>query len=319
MINKVDELEIDSLEKGKTHQMWLHLIDGPMADSLPIPVIIARGKTAGKTMGITAAVHGNEINGIPVIQKLMREIDATKLTGNIVAVPVVNLPSFIRKKRRFVDNVDLNHIMPGNKKGNASGVYAYRFFDKIIKNIDYLLDLHTASFGRINSYYIRADMRHGLTAKLAKLQNAQIIVHNPPADGTLRGAASALKIPSITLEVGNPNTFQKGVVRSSLTGIYNALIHLNMWDDVIDRTESPAVLCSNSYWIYTDKGGILSVIPQTAEIVEKGQKIAVLKDIFGNLVKEFYSPEKGIVIGKSVSPVNQSGGRILHLGIMKNK
>lgn len=319
MINKVDELEIDSLEKGKTHQMWLHLIDGPMADSQSIPVIIARGKTAGKTMGITAAVHGNEINGIPVIQKLMREIDATKLTGNIVAVPVVNLPSFIRKKRRFVDNVDLNHIMPGNKKGNASGVYAYRFFDKIIKNIDYLLDLHTASFGRINSYYIRADMRHGLTAKLAKLQNAQIIVHNPPADGTLRGAASALKIPSITLEVGNPNTFQKGVVRSSLTGIYNALIHLNMWDDVIDRTESPAVLCSNSYWIYTDKGGILSVIPQTAEIVEKGQKIAVLKDIFGNLVKEFYSPEKGIVIGKSVSPVNQSGGRILHLGIMKNK
>lgn len=314
----VREIDLESLERGRTHELWLHLIDDPLGNPVYIPVIVARGIDDGKTLGLTAAVHGNELNGIPVIQKLMREIDSSKLRGNIIAVPVVNVPSFARKKRRFIDNVDLNHIMPGNKKGNVSSVYAYRFFHKVIKNIDYLLDLHTASFGRINSYYIRADMRHKVTARLAKLQNAQIIVHNPPADGTLRGAASALNIPAITLEVGNPNLFQKGMIKNSLIGVYNALNYLGFLDGKVEKAPNPAVLCSSSYWIYTDTGGILTVLPEYAQILKKGEKIAVIKDIFGKVNKEYFAPENGVVIGKSVSPVNQTGGRILHLGLLKN-
>ena len=93
--------------------------------------------------------------------------------------------------------------------GNVSQVYAYRFFNRIVKHFDYLLDLHTASFGRINSYYIRADMANEIVRKMAFLQNAQIIVHNHPSDKTLRGTADQLGIPSITVEVGNPNVFQK--------------------------------------------------------------------------------------------------------------
>lgn len=313
----VKELDVESYETGKTHKLWLHLIGDAMGNPIVIPIILIKGAEVGKTLGITAAVHGNEINGIPVIQRLINQIDAKKLRGNILAVPVVNTLSFLNWNRRFVDNVDLNHIMPGDKKGNASAVYSYRFFHRVIKNIDYLLDLHTASFGRINSYYIRADMRNKVTAKLAKLQNSEIIVHNPPADGTLRGAASALKIPAITLELGNPNVFQKGVIQSCLTGLYNALYQLKMLDGEIITAKQDAALCSNSYWLYTDMGGILTVLPKVTKIIEKGDKIAVLRDIFGTVIREYYSPERGIVIGKSVNPVNQTGGRILHLGILR--
>ncbi len=313
-----DEINPESVERGSSREMWLHLTDDAMGNPLVIPVVIIRGAKKGKTLGITSAVHGNEINGIPIIQTLIRRIDPKELTGTIVAVPVVNVPAFKRKKRRFPNNVDINHVMPGDKKGNVSSVYAYRFFHKVVKNFDILLDLHTASFGRINSYYIRADMRDKTTAKLSRLQNAQIIVHNRPADGTLRGAASALGIPSVTLEVGNPNTFQKGVIRSSLTGIFNAMIELGMIEGEIDPPEKPAILCKTSYWIYTDRGGILTVSPEATQLVQKGERIAVIKDVFGKVLKEYFAPEKGVVIGKSVSPVNQTGGRILHLGLLKN-
>lgn len=297
---------------------WLNIITDGMNSPIQIPIIVARGRQDSPVLGLTAAVHGNELNGIPVIQRLIKEIDVTQLDGSIVAIPIVNIPSFNRRKRRFNDGVDLNHIMPGKKDGNISQIYAYRFFHRLAVNFDYLLDLHTASQGRINSYYVRADMDHEVTRKLALLQNAQIIVHNPPSDGTLRGAADEINIPAITLEVGNPNTFQKKMIKSGIIGVHNVLSYLKMTDDVVIEPEVPTVLCERSYWIYTDVGGLLTVHAQLMDKVKKGDLLASMRDVFGNIVREYLAPEDGIIIGKSVSPVNQTGGRILHLGIVKD-
>lgn len=313
----IRDLDTKASPKGKISKFLLFIASDGMGMPIYVPIIVARGKKKGITLGLTAAIHGNELNGIPVIQRIFREIDINKLKGTIVGVPVLNVPSLIRKKRRFIDNTDLNHIMPGKKEGNVSQVYAYRIFNKIIKNFDYLIDLHTASFGRANSYYIRADMNKESTRKMALLQNAQIIVNHPPSDGTLRGAAEELGIPAITLEVGDPNRFQKGMIRSGLAGIHNVLQELKMTEGQIEQPEKPPVICKNSYWIYTDKGGILTVHPSVAEMVKKGQVIATLRNIFGDVVKQYLAPEDGIVIGKSISPINQSGGRILHLGILQ--
>ena len=313
----LEELKLEEVQPGEVQRFLLHLVTDGMGLPVFIPIIVAKGLVEGPVVGVTAAVHGNELNGIPVIQRLFREVKARELRGTIVGVPVVNIPSLLRKRRRFIDGTDLNHIMPGKPDGNVSQVYAYRIINWIVSKFDYLIDLHTASFGRINSYYIRADMSAPDTRKMALLQNAQIIVHNPPLDGTLRGAADALGIHAITLEVGNPNTFQKGHIRSGLTGIHNLLHALNMTDAVIEEPPAPAAICQHSYWLYTDTGGILTVLPDVAQMVKSGEVVATLRNIFGDLIREYKAPEDGIVIGKSVSPINQTGGRILHLGILK--
>jgi len=311
----IRELDLEVVPQGTLQRFWLHLVTDGMGMPVFIPVIVAKGVEEGPVVGLTAAVHGNELNGIPVIQRLFREIDARELKGTIVGVPVVNLPSLLRKKRRFIDGTDLNHIMPGREDGNVSQVYAYRIVNWIVAKFDYLIDLHTASFGRVNSYYIRADMDSETTRRMALLQNAQIIVHNPPSDGTLRGAADELGIHAITLEVGNPNTFQKGHIRSGLTGIHNVLAHLGMTGDTVEEPEEPAILCKDSSWLYTDTGGILTVQPGLTERVKAGQEVATLRNIFGDFIKRYTAPHDGVVIGKSVSPINQTGGRILHLGV----
>lgn len=314
----IRELKIEDAPKGKITRYWLHLVTDGMGVPIHLPVIVARGKQEGKVMGLTAAVHGNELNGIPLIQRLFKEIDVEQLRGTIVGVPVMNVPSLLRKKRRFIDGTDLNHIMPGKPNGNVSQVYAWRLMNWIVKEFDFLVDLHTASNGRVNSYYVRADMEDEMVRKMALLQNAQIIVHNPPNDGTLRGAADDIGIPAITMEVGNPNTFQKGMIRDGLTGIHNLLGYLKMTDSDVEELSEETIICKKSYWMYTDTGGLLRVFPKVTDIVEKGEVIASLRNIFGDLIKEYVAPERGVVIGKSTSPVNQTGGRILHLGILKD-
>lgn len=317
-IELVESLDIDAIEPGTIKRFWLELTSNTLGNHVSIPIIIAKGHEDGPVLGLTAAVHGNEVNGIPVIQRVFKEVDPLQLRGTVVGVPVVNIPALNDKVREFNDGKDLNHVFPGRTKGNESEVYAYRFFHRVIVHFDYLIDLHTASFGRVNSYYIRADLRDPVTAELARLQNAQIVVNNQPSDGTLRGAANELDIPAITLEVGNPNTFQRGLIRSGLTGIFNAMSYLKMLDVPIETASSPPVFCRNSYWIYTDTGGFLRVLPDLAEIVEKGQTIAIQTNVFGDVIREYFSPDHGIVIGKSDHPVNQSGGRILHLGLFRD-
>jgi predicted deacylase len=322
MINKLNsidhlaELNVSQLQKGEISRYWLHMVDDGIGMPISIPVMVARGVNEGPVLGLTAAVHGNELNGISVIQRTFKELDVSKLSGTVLGVPVINVPSLLRERRRFPDGTDLNHIMPGKSDGNLSEVYAWRITHHLLSEIDYLVDLHTASNGRINSYYVRADMENEVVKNMALLQNAQIIVHNPPSDGTFRGAAAEKGIPAITLEVGNPNTFQKGLIRDGLSGIRNVLNYFGMSNIAIDKNGSEeTVLCKNSYWMYCDTGGVLNVLPDVTDKVIKGQTIATVSNIFGDRIKEYHAPEDGVVIGKSVNPINQTGGRILHLGI----
>ncbi|OAV44942.1 succinylglutamate desuccinylase/aspartoacylase family protein [Lewinella sp. 4G2] len=301
---------------GAIRHYWLRLASDGMGNPMVVPLMVARGANPGPTLGLTAAIHGDELNGISVIQRLFADLDVSTLNGTVVAIPVVNIPGFFRQQRFFADGVDLNHLMPGKEDGNASQVYAYRLVNRFLKFVDYLLDLHTASRGRINSYYVRADMSIEVTRKLALLQQPQLIVHNPANDGTFRGTADDMDIPAITLEVGNPGVYQKKMIRSGLVGVHNVLSYLKMTDD--EEEVDPKVntiLCKKSYWLYTQTGGLLQVHVDLLERVKKGQLVASLRNVFGDLTKEYFAPEDGVVIGKSTSPVNQSGGRILHLGI----
>ena len=311
----IESFHLEDTPPGSIRHYWLKIISDGLSNPVSVPLLVARGQQDRPVVGLTAAIHGNELNGIPVIQRLFNEIDPTELQGTIIGIPIVNVPSFIRQRRQFNDGVDLNHIMPGKLGGNVSEIYAHRFINRIVRHFEYLIDLHTASSGRINSYYIRADLSNPVVKELAHLQHADIIVHNPPSDGTLRGAAAALGIPAITVEVGNPATFQKRMIRSGLAGVHNVLCHLGLISDQAEISEKETILCQRSYWIYTDRGGLLTVHAELLDRLEKGQHIATLRDIFGQTIQKYFAPEAGVVIGKSIQPVNQTGGRILHLGI----
>lgn len=312
--NHIRFLELDKIEPGTISLNWVHIINDALGEPVRLPVLVAKGPHDGPVLGLTAAIHGNELNGIPVIHRIFQELDPTQLRGTIVGVLVVNVPGLLREQRTFNDGADLNRITPGRVDGNSSQVYIHRFIDRILSKFTMHIDLHTASFGRVNSYYIRADMSRPETSRMAKLQNAEIIVNNPPNDSTLRGAAAGLDIPSITVELRDPHLFQSDVVDSSLVGIHNVIYDLGMLEGEMLCPVKKTILCDSSYWMYTETGGILQVFPQVAEVLAKGQEVAKVSSVFGKTQITYTCPEPAVVIGKSVNPLNQTGSRIIHLG-----
>ena len=313
-IRTVQSLDLQDLPHGCLTRLKVVLTHDGLGQPIWVPVMVFRGEKPGPVFGITAALHGNEVNGIPVIHRLFQKLDRN-LRGTVVAVPVVNVPGYNARIRTFTDGRDLNTLMPGSEHGNDANAYAYRLSDRIIRHFNYLVDLHTASFGRINSLYVRADLTDETTAKMAYLQRPQIILQNQPSDGTLRGHAMDLGIPAITVEIGNPHRFQPEFIKLSLAGLRAVLSEAGMMRKRHRAPSPPPVLCRDSYWIYADHGGLLEVFPNVTEEVEKGQVIARLSNVFGEVIREYRAPENGIVIGKSVDPVGQTGARILHLGI----
>ncbi|KAJ2252774.1 hypothetical protein GGI13_003083 [Coemansia sp. RSA 455] len=315
----VSELDLTSFPAGEISRVWVALAEDGMGLPIRVPVIIAKGSIEGPVVGITAALHGNELNGIPLIHRLFDEVQPSKLHGTLVAVPVANSPGFLLSQRGYTDGTDLNRVMPGKPNGSSPQVYAYNLMHRIIRHFDYLLDMHTASRGRVNSLYVRANLLDSRTARMARLQNPQIIVHNTSPDGSLRGAAMQRGIPAITVEIGDPSRFQKRFVRNALIGVTNILSQLRMIPDEANASEFEPVVCTRSFWIFAKSGGILTVHPDVNTWVRSGDLIATIHSVFGDLEEEYFAPQDGIIVGKHVDPVCQSGNRILHLGVVENE
>lgn len=312
---QTDRVELDRLERGRVHRLRVDLVEDGAGRAVGIPVLVARGAGEGPVLGVTAAVHGNELNGIFCVQELMQRLPVGDLVGTVVGVPIVNMPGYLSHQREYRDGKDLNRLMPGKARGTSSEVYAHRFLQRVIRPLEYLIDLHTASFGRVNSLYIRADMSRAETAQIARVLRPQIILHNPGADGTLRGVAEGLGIHAVTVEVGDPQRIQNKLVRSTRIAIRDVLEDLGMLAPDHERAEHESVECLRSSWIHTDAGGLLEVLPKVAERVRRGQVVARLVNEWGDPIRNYQAPEDGVVIGKSTNPVAYSGSRILHLGV----
>lgn len=256
-----------------------------------------------------------------MIHKLMSFIDPNILIGTVVAIPVFNAPGFLIKQKNFTDGVDLNTVFPGKPNGTPSQVYVHRIFENVVKQVEYLIDLHTAGFGEVNSLFAFANMKDGLTSRLALLQSPQIIIHEKSESNSLRGACNKAGIKSITLGIGNPLSFQKKYIKHALIGVQNIMVFLKMipYASIKENIPTtPPTLCTQALWMYTDVGGVLTVFPEVNVWVKKGEIVARVRDLFGNVVREYKSPHDAIVIGKNSNPSNQSGEKILYLGLCED-
>lgn len=310
----IDSLDLGTLPEGEITAAWLNIAEDGLGQAVSLPLLIAKGRKAGPVCGISAAVHGDELNGIPAIHRLFQSLDLDRLRGTIVAVVVANPLAFHRRDRRLDEGADLNHMFPGRRQGSLGQVLASRIRKHILRQVDVLLDLHTASRGRVNSLYVRADMSDLHTARLAYLQRPEIIVHNPPSDGTFRGAAASLGVPAITVEIGDPSRFQPAFTRRTTAGIRAVLVDLGMVTRRPVTLGDPPVVCASSGWTYTQRGGLLRVEVALGQLVQKGEVMARIHDVFGRETATIEAPSDGIVVGHAVDPVAPTGTRVVHLG-----
>lgn len=308
-------IRVEDYPVGCRTDLSLPIHQDARGEPVSLPMIVVRGRYAGPVVGICAAIHGNELNGIKIIHHLLDRAQPELLHGAIVCAPVANVPAFHARQRRFpADGVDLNHVFPGKLEGRPAEQYARSFLTTFLPPLDFLIDIHTASEGRINSMYVRADLHSEVARRMALEMNPEIVLHGRSGDGTLRSAARRQGVPAITVEAGNPSVFQGVMVLEGLLGILNVLAYLEVLRTELPSFERTPVLCRSSKWLRTRAGGLLDCRFELRDHVRKGQLLAEVRDAFGHLVQSYRAPRDGVVIGMSRRPTAVPGTRYCHLG-----
>lgn len=281
------------------------------------PVLVVNGASPGPTLCLTAAVHGDELNGIEIVRRVLHEIDPEKLSGTIIGVPIVNVQGFRRGSRYLPDRRDLNRYFPGNSNGSAASRIAHSFFTHIIEKCDALIDLHTGSFERSNLPQIRADLRDPDIVTLTQGFGSMVVVHSAPTDGTLRDAATRAGIPTVTLEAGGPLQLELNEVTHGVKGIETLISTLGMirkiglWGD-------PGPVYYRSSWVRVNNGGILLADVSLGSTVRQGDLLATITDPMSNASTELRSPYSGRIIGMARNQVVMPGFAAFHIGIQSN-
>jgi predicted deacylase len=278
------------------------------------PVLVLNGMAPGPTLCLTAAVHGDELNGIEMVRRVMHDIDAKSLSGAIIGVPIVNVQGFRRGSRYLPDRRDLNRYFPGNPNGSAAARIAHSFFENVVSNCDALVDLHTGSFERTNLPQLRADLRNPDVVTLTQGFGATVVVHSTPGVGTLRHAATQAGIPTVTVEAGGPLQLEMNEVKHGVKSIETLLSSLGMtkrrrlWGD-------PEPVYYSSSWVRADSGGILLANVSLGSTVRPGDLLGTITDPMSNARTELRSPYAGRVIGMARNQVVMPGFAAFHVGI----
>lgn len=278
------------------------------------PVLVVNGKTPGKTLCLTAAVHGDELNGIEMIRRIMYQLEPEKLTGTVIGVPVVNLMGFRRNTRYLPDRRDLNRYFPGNTRGSSASRIAYSFFTNIIRHCDALVDIHTGSFHRTNLTQLRADLSNEQVAALAQSFGVIAVLNSRGNPSSLRTAAVRAGIPSVTVEAGEPLRMQSEVVAEGTKAIETLLTKLGMYGRQ-SKWYRYAPVYYKSAWVRANQSGILFSSAPLGKRVVKGEVLGTVTDPITNKRSEIVSPYQGRILGMALDQVVLPGFAVYHIGI----
>jgi predicted deacylase len=302
----------ERIEPGGPERVMMPLSETFSGEEMRVPVYVWRGERDGPAVFVTAAVHGDEINGTGTIRHILRERPFTLEGGTLVLVPVVNLPGFERHTRYLPDRRDLNRSFPGSRQGSFASRVAHAVFEQVIRRCDFGIDLHTAAVRRTNFPNVRADMGNPTLAPFARAFGAELIVSGTGPEGSLRHAASAAGVPTLILESGEVWKVESGYIGYATRGITNCLRHLGM---VPGAPEEPAyrIEVDATSWLRADHGGFLEFHVSPGQVVEAGDPIATNTTLDGGEINVLRAPRDGIVLGMTTIPSVSPGDAVCHL------
>ena len=226
-------------------------IDLPKLYNLPasIPIQVLSGRRRGPTLFVSAALHGDELNGIEIIRRLKKLSLLKKLSGTLILVPVVNVYGLNTLSRYLPDRRDLNRSFPGSTKGSLAARIAKIFFDEIVRKCDYGIDLHTGAIHRSNLPQIRTNTKNEETLRLAQAFEAPVILHSELRDGSLRAVAQEQGVPILLYEAGEALRFDETSIKIGVKGIVNVLRNLGMLPQTQKRRFRNPLIFTQSSWV----------------------------------------------------------------------
>lgn len=304
---------------GQTLQIEVPVVRLYTDTDICMPVHVIRGRKEGPTVFVSAAVHGDELNGIEIIRRLIIMKSLKVSCGTLILVPMVNVYGVLNQSRYMPDRRDLNRCFPGSSKGSLAGIVANKFLSEIVQHCDYGIDLHTGAIHRSNLPQIRANLKDSETRELAEAFGVPVLLNADLRDGSLRQAAVESGTKILLYEAGQALRFDELSIRAGVKGILNVLVHLGLVTRKSrSRGESKKepfklFIANTSAWVRANASGIVHNLKNLGDQVQKGDALAHISNSFGEQFGTVLAVRSGIIIGKQNIPLVQEGDAMFHI------
>lgn len=307
-----------TVKPGETKRIELEMPPLYTATSMSIPVYVKRGKRPGPVLLVSAAIHGDELNGIEIVGRLIKSRSINNLRGTLVAVPMVNVYGVLNQSRYLPDRRDLNRSFPGSKKGSLAGRLANLFLKEIVCKCDVGIDLHTGAIHRSNLPQIRADLDDEDVLTLAQAFGVPVLLNADIRDGSMRQAASDAGVKILLYEAGQALRYDEFSIRAGVRGIINVMRSLSMLNQRKSKgAPIKPFIARASGWVRAPESGFVTHLAQLGDHVQKGDKLATIADPYGDFLGSIICPAEGVVVGKQNIPLTQEGEAIYHIAYFK--
>ncbi|MCB2088553.1 MAG: succinylglutamate desuccinylase/aspartoacylase family protein [Sphingomonadaceae bacterium] len=280
---------------------------------------VLHGAKPGPALFISAAIHGDEIIGAPMIQRLLAQLDPAAMAGTLVLAPAVNVYGFMQHSRYLPDRRDLNRSFPGSEGGSLAAQLAHCFLSEVIDRCSLGIDIHSAAEHRYNLPQIRIAAGNSKLVELAMVFGAPVIVESPLRSGSMRALAQDRGVDMLLLEASEALRFDDFSIQCGVSGIMRVLAHIGMIEPEAEAPHVAVPLRANkTSWVRSPRGGVALLARKSGDIVRKGDLLASVSDLFGEDAREMESPVDGIVIGHATLPVVNRGDALFHIARLDN-
>jgi predicted deacylase len=316
--NKAIEIGGTVVQPGQRINVNLPVADLYTSTSLSMPVKILCGRKSGPVLFVSAAIHGNELNGVEIIRRLLKRKALRTIRGTLLAAPIVNVHGFLDQSRYLPDRRDLNRSFPGSPKGSIAARLANLFITQIVSKADYGIDLHTGAINRTNLPQIRANLDDPETLAIAEAFGAPVIINANIRDGSLRACAIDRGMPMLIYEAGEALRFDETGIRAGLRGIIGVMRRIGMLPPARTPRAVVPVVAKSTRWVRASESGIVTRKADLGSSVQAGSRLATISDPLGDKETNVVAPFDGIVIGRSNLPLAHEGDALFNLGSFKS-
>lgn len=282
---------------------------------IPMPVHVIRGRKDGPRVFVSAAIHGDELNGVEIIRRLLKRPSLKRLRGTLFAIPVVNVYGVIHHSRYLPDGRDLNRTFPGSERGSLAARLANQFMSEIVAQCTHGIDLHTGANFRANLPQIRAKLDDKETEALARAFGVPVLLNSDLRDGSLREAAAECGVRMLLYEAGESLRFDEVSIRAGVNGIMNVLRALGMVKSKAKtkRAKTEPFIARSSTWVRAPQSGVLCSPIRLGARVKKNDVLGLVADPFSDQETKITAHAEGLIIGRTNIPLVNEGEALFHI------
>ncbi len=302
------------LRPGEFKEIVINIARLPSRTQIDTPIYAYRGLEDGPVLALTAGMHGDEINGMEIVRRILDVGHNRVKRGTVICMPIINIYGFLNYSREVPDGKDVNRSFPGSKNGSLASRVAYHLTHDVIPFIDYGIDFHTGGSMRTNYPQIRCVMSDEKNVELANAFHAPFTIDAPFRPHSIRQTAAKQGKNIIVYEGGESLRFDQHAIEEGVNGTLRLMKHINMIDWAPEPKEENKIIW-NSSWARAHHAGLFQSIIRCGDLVQKNQIIGTITDPFGEFKEEIKSPSTGYVVGLNNHPVVNAGDALLHIGM----